>query len=263
LSPDELNDNLEKMAKAIYDYWFVQFDFPDESGRPYKSSGGKMVFIDKLQQEVPDGWVSGTFQNWVKETKGGDWGKDSTEGNYVQKVYCIRGTDIQGLNGKGEIGAPERYILKANAFKELRPYDFIIEISGGSPVQSTGRIALITAEALSRFSAPVICSNFCKALSLKNKAYIFNFLFEWQRLYNAGVFFGFEGKTSGIKNFLFDSFSSTHPVLFPIKHVVEEFYKLVEPLEMQKQKNLKQNHQLATLRDWLLPMLMNGQVKVS
>ena len=51
-----LNDNLESMAQALYDYWFVQFDFPDENGRPYKSSGGKMVWNDKLKREIPEGW---------------------------------------------------------------------------------------------------------------------------------------------------------------------------------------------------------------
>ena len=52
-----INDNLEKMAKQLYDYWFVQFDFPDENGRPYKSSGGAMVWNEKLKREIPLNWI--------------------------------------------------------------------------------------------------------------------------------------------------------------------------------------------------------------
>jgi hypothetical protein len=251
------------MAKTLYDYWFVQFDFPDKNGKPYKSSGGKMVYNEVLKREIPEGWEVNVFGDWVKETKVGDWGKETEEGNYTERVFCIRGADINGLNGKGEIKAPERFILKKNTSKALKPNDFIIEISGGSPTQSTARIALLTEKTLERFDTKVICSNFCKAVSLKDKQYIFNFRQEWQRLYNAGIFFGFEGKTSGIKNFLFDSFMSSYYVTYPKREVVEKYYAYAKLLEGKKQSNLQQNQELAQLRDWLLPMLMNGQVKVA
>ena len=65
-----INDNLEKMAKQLYDYWFVQFDFPDEIGRPYKSSGGEMVWNDKLKREIPCGWYCGTLLDIAEYTNG-------------------------------------------------------------------------------------------------------------------------------------------------------------------------------------------------
>ena len=259
---NQINTELEAMAKTLYDYWFVQFDFPDENGKPYQSSGGKMVFNDILKREIPVGWEVTVFNDWISKTKTGDWGKEVVEGNYTEHVYCVRGADINGLNGKGEVKAPERFILKNNLVKSLKPNDFVVEISGGSPTQSTGRIALLTEASLKRFDSNVICSNFCKALSLKDDEYVFNFLQEWQRLYDAGVFFGYEGKTSGIKNFLFDSFMTSYDIVKPPKNLVEKFYKKVETLENKKQINLQQNQELAQLRDWLLPMLMNGQVRV-
>ena len=259
---NQINTELEAMAKTLYDYWFVQFDFPDENGKPYQSSGGKMVFNETLKREIPVGWEVTVFNDWISKTKTGDWGKEVVEGNYTEHVYCVRGTDINGLNGKGEVKAPERFILKNNLVKSLKPNDFVVEISGGSPTQSTGRIALLTEASLKRFDSNVICSNFCKALSLKDDEYVFNFLQEWQRLYDAGVFFGYEGKTSGIKNFLFDSFMTSYDIVKPPKNLVEKFYKKVETLENKKQINLQQNQELAQLRDWLLPMLMNGQVRV-
>ena len=259
---NQINTELEAMAKTLYDYWFVQFDFPDENGKPYKSSGGKMVFNEVLKREIPVGWEVTVFNDWISKTKTGDWGKEAVEGNYTEHVYCVRGADINGLNGKGEVKAPERFILKNNLVKSLKPNDFVVEISGGSPTQSTGRIALLTEASLKRFDSNVICSNFCKALSLKDDEYVFNFLQEWQRLYDAGVFFGYEGKTSGIKNFLFDSFMTSYDIVKPPKNLVEKFYKKVETLENKKQINLQQNQELAQFRDWLLPMLMNGQVRV-
>ncbi|CAH0137693.1 hypothetical protein SRABI27_00197 [Pedobacter sp. Bi27] len=259
---NKINAELEAMAKTLYDYWFVQFDFPNTDGKPYKSSGGEMVYNEVLKREIPKGWEVTVFNDWVLKTKTGDWGKEDIEGNYNEHVYCVRGADINGLNGKGEVKAPARYILKNNLSKALQPNDFIIEISGGSPIQSTGRIALLTQLSFARFGSKVICSNFCKAISLKDEKYVFNFLQEWQRLYNANVFFGFEGKTSGIKNFLYDSFMDTYHIVKPAKDVAEKYYSYVQSLENKKQSNLKQNQELASLRDWLLPMLMNGQVTV-
>ncbi|MDV3930583.1 restriction endonuclease [Elizabethkingia anophelis] len=263
----ELNNNinieLEQMVKTLYDYWFVQFDFPNEDGKPYKSSGGKMVYNEVLKREIPKKWEVSVFNNWIENTKTGDWGKDKIEGNYTERVYCVRGADINGLNGKGEIKAPERFILKNNLSKKLQPNDFIIEISGGSPTQSTARIALLTEESFERFDTNVVCSNFCKAITLKDETYAYNFQQEWQRLYDAGVFFGYEGKTSGIKNFLFESFMDSYFVVEPPKELVLKFNSFAKEIEKKRQVNLKQNQELASLRDWLLPMLMNGQVKVA
>ncbi|WP_416445701.1 restriction endonuclease subunit S [Leeuwenhoekiella sp. A16] len=271
---NKINQELESMAKTLYDYWFVQFDFPmseeyatsigkpELAGKPYKASGGKMVFNRELKREIPEGWEVDSFSSWIKNDKSGDWGKEAEQGNYVNKVFCIRGADLNGLNGKGEVKSPTRYILEKNSHKLLEIGDFIIEISGGSPIQSTGRMAFITKETLERFENPLICSNFCKAVTLKEERALFNFAYEWNRLYDAGVLFGWEGKTSGIKNLLFESFVTNHQVAIPDSGIMEQFYNKAKPIHAQIQTNLKQNQKLAALRDWLLPMLMNGQVTV-
>lgn len=174
---NRINAELEAMAKTLYDYWFVQFDFPydfvqgkpDSAGKPYKSSGGKMVWSEELKREIPEGWEVSLIADWIFKDKNGDWGKDSLEGNYSEHVSCIRGADINGINGKGECNPPERYILEKNSEKQLNSHDLIVEISGGSPTQSTGRLAYLIDETLNRFENPLICSNFCKAIELKNK----------------------------------------------------------------------------------------------
>lgn len=259
---NRINAELEAMAKTLYDYWFVQFDFPDANGKPYKSSGGKMVYNPTLKREIPEGWEVCTIADWIANDKSGDWGKEHPEGNYLMKVDCIRGTDINGINNTDSLEPPTRYILEKNKFKLLNPYELIIEISGGSPTQSTGRMAYLTKSALDRFNNPIICSNFCKAITLKDTNYFFNFAYQWSAIYEQGLLFGWEGKTSGIKNLLFDAFASKHYVTKPPSELAERFFDKASKIEEQKQTLLKQNTELAKLRDWLLPMLMNGQVTV-
>lgn len=259
---NRINAELEAMAKTLYDYWFVQFDFPNEEGKPYKSSGGKMVYNTTLKREIPEGWEIGTISEFIASCKGGDWGKETIEGKYTMPVICVRGADINGLNGSGQIGAPKRYILDKNKEKFLLPYDLVIEISGGSPTQSTGRLLLITDEMLSRFDEPLICSNFCKAISLVNHQYAYNFKYMWDSIYDNGVLFGWEGKTSGIKNLLFESFVSKYIICMPAVELVNKFFSLAEDIHKKKQNNLKENEKIIQLRDFLLPMLMNGQVTV-
>lgn len=259
---NKINAELEAMAKTIYDYWFVQFDFPNAKGKPYKSSGGKMVWNEELKREIPAGWEVSLMQDWIDTNKSGDWGKEEPEGNYTAKVTCIRGADINGLNGLGELKPPTRFILDKNSFKILEPNDIVVEISGGSPTQSTGRMAYITEATIKRFENPLICSNFCKPVTVKNKKLLYNFAYYWNSLYDAGIFFGYEGKTSGIKNFLFDSFVSSYYTVVPEDSVVDKFYDIMENIQTKKQTALAENQQLASLRDWLLPMLMNGQVKI-
>lgn len=259
---NQINQELEAMANTLYEYWFVQFDFPNEHGKPYKSSGGKMVYSQELKREIPEGWEVKKLSEWIKKYKNGDWGKETAKGNYNLKVSCVRGADINGLNGTGELNAPTRYILKSNDNKTLLNHDLIIEISGGSPTQSTGRLAFITEETLMRFPNPLICSNFCKALTLKNEKYLYSFVYLWNRLYDNGVLYGWEGKTSGIKNLLFESFVTHQKEVFPKSDIVEKFYEFAKTIHAKKQTNLLENQKLEELRDWLLPMLMNGQVTV-
>jgi len=259
---NQINQELEAMAKTLYDYWFVQFDFPAQNGKPYKSSGGKMIYNPELKREIPEGWGVTTFSSWISDNKTGDWGKETSQGNYTLEVDCIRGADINGLSGNGKTDMPTRFILEKNKNKLLTDFDIVIEISGGSPTQSTGRIVGISENVLNRFDLPLICSNFCKAVSLKEQETFYNFVYEWKNLYDNGVLFSWEGKTSGIKNLLFDSFVTNYHIAQPPIDLMEQFFDYASSVDRKIQLLLKQNQELTQLRDWLLPMLMNGQVKV-
>ena len=79
-------------------------------GKPYKTSGGKMVWNEELKREIPVGWEVKLYSEWINNDKSGDWGKEQPEGNYTEKVYCIRGADINGLNTARKENYPLRII---------------------------------------------------------------------------------------------------------------------------------------------------------
>ena len=148
-----INRNLEAFAKQLYDYWFVQFDFPDENGRPYKSSGGKMVWNEGIQMSIPFGWNECRLSDFIGKNNTGDWGTDEPSGNSIE-IGCIRGADILSLND-----LPKRYIKSNKVEKLLTEWDVVIEVSGGSPVQATGRSAYITPGVIKRNGGNISCSN--------------------------------------------------------------------------------------------------------
>ena len=258
----KINSTLEQMAKTIYDFYFIQFDFPDENGKPYKSSGGKMIFNDELKRNIPVGWEVVKIGSLVKNSKNGDWGKAEFEKNFSYKVNCLRGADFPAITDGATLEAPTRYISEKNLNRILSDGDIIIEISGGSPTQSTGRICYINDEVLKRFENGIITSNFCKAVSISDKENLYFFYLMWKKFYESGVLFHFEGKTTGIKNLLFDTVLENLKIAIPEKNLLSKFNKTVEKFFLEIQKNSAENQKLADLRDFLLPMLMNGQIEI-
>ncbi|MDB5184717.1 MAG: Type restriction modification specificity domain protein [Candidatus Saccharibacteria bacterium] len=258
-----INKRLSLMADSLFEYWFLQFDFPDQNGKPYRSSGGAMVYNPVLKMHIPADWSAALLADFIAHDKSGDWGYAEATSEHDQRVVCIRGADINSLNGLAQSQPPQRYIAAKNSHKLLEPNDVIIEISGGSPSQSTGRIAYVTEHSLGRFSDPLVTSNFCKALTLKNPTAVYYLSHLWQMLYRRGVFFNYEGKTSGIKNLLFDSFAGSYLTVRPKAAVLRSYYEINDVYEQQKQALLAESAKLGELRDWLLPMLVNGQLTIA
>ena len=258
----EIIEELERLSNLLYNYWFVQFEFPNDENKPYKSSGGRMIWCDLYQGEIPYGWETSKLNDVVTTGKNGDWGKDVNVGNYLLKVNCIRGADINGIMGLEDSNPPIRYIFEKNKNKLLGPYDLIIEISGGGPNQSTGRLAYLTEATLDRFSNDLICSNFCKAVSLIEKRYFFNFIHHWNFLYKNKIFFSYEGKTSGLKNLLLDSVLDTCHIVLPTADIAENFFTIRSKYEEKKQRLLSENLELNNFRKMTLPILMSGEIKI-
>ena len=249
-----VNQNLEAMAKQLYDYWFVQFDFPDENGNPYKSSGGKMVWNDELKREIPELWKICLLSNYISKDNTGDWGYDEPSEGKNHRIGCIRGADIIRLNE-----LPQRYIKNNNESKLLNAWDIVIEVSGGSPTQATGRSALITPGVLERNGGKLTCSNFCHAFSLKDIEKSAYFFYLWNSFYDNDNMFNYEGKTSGIKNFMIDTFLANKWIDVPTD-LAHLFFNKIASLYKSIDLNKIEVNSLTDQRDELLPLLMNGQV---
>ena len=230
----------------------MQFDFPNEEGKPYKSSGGKMIYNPILKREIPEGWEVKTLSTYISKNNTGDWGKDEYFKNCIE-VGCIRGADIVNL-----CNLPTRYI-KNNPSKLLQQLDIVIEISGGSPIQATGRSALITEGVIDRNGGAISCSNFCNAFTMKNIKKAPYFFYLWRTFYDNDIMFNYEGKTSGLKNFMTDTFLANVWYDAP-EHLTNIFYEKVMAIFSKIDNNIAENLSLTKQRDELLPLLMNGQV---
>ncbi len=235
---EEINNNLEQQAQALFKEWFIN------------------------NSENVD-WETGTFNGLIQSTLNGDWGKESPIGNNTEKVYCIRGADIPEVNAGNKGKMPTRYILSKNlANKKLEAGDIVVEISGGSPTQSTGRCTAITQSLLDRYDSSMLCTNFCKAIKPRTGYSLFIYYY-WQYLYEKGVFFSYENGTTGIKNLDFSGFIETEPIFIPPIDKVQAFDDYCKSIFNQVFANGKQSEQIALLREILLPKLMSGELDVS
>ena len=146
-----------------------------------------------------------TISDIIETYISGDWGNDEPTEDASCPVSCIRGADIVPIYNSEYRNIPLRYISeKSLSNRALREGDIVIEKSGGSPTQSTGRVVYISKELLEE-KQDIVCSNFCAAFRIKpewDAKYVYYYL---QHIYNAGVFFNFEGKTSGLKNLIMDT----------------------------------------------------------
>ena len=177
----------------------------------------------------------------------GDWGNESQTKDTPYAVSCVRGADIVPIQDNEFRDIPLRYIsLRSFKNKLLQEGDIVIEKSGGSPTQATGRAVYISKELLSA-TRSMVCSNFCVALRVKqgwNPYFVYQY---WQHLYNRGIFFNFEGKTSGIKNLQLDIVLSTIEIE---PYSVEEQNAIAKQLQLIEQKiglNRAINHNLEAM----------------
>lgn len=259
---NKINAELEAMAKLIYDYWFVQFDFPtpaeyaqavgrpEMEGKPYKSSGGKMVYDERLKREIPEGWESGTFET-IATVIGGSTPSKAVKKNFTKNhgMPWITPKDLSINKGKkyitrGEWDVTEMGIKSASL--KIMPKNTVL-FSSRAPI---GYLAISRKE---------VTTNQGFKSFVPKKGFPTEFVFYCVKnqiprieAYSSGSTFK-EVSASTLKSM---------DISIPPQPVLSQYENKVSPL-FKNQDNLeKQNQKLAALRDWLLPMLMNGQVKV-
>ena len=234
-----INDNLEEMAKQLYDYWFVQFDFPNEEGKPYKSSGGAMVWNEKLKRKIPQGWSNGILSDVANITMG-----QSPDGS----SYNEDGEGIIFYQGSTDFGlrfpdirqyttSPSRYANKGDILMSVRAPVGALNIANNDCCIGRGLSALSS-----------------KIGSITHLYYLMNdFRLKFEGMNSAGTTFG-----SITKNELFSL-----PVIIPTKSVISEFEQVCEPIFYKQMIIGEEINALTKQRDELLPLLMNGQASVN
>ena len=241
-----INDNLEAMAKQLYDYWFVQFDFPNEEGKPYKSSGGAMVWNDKLKREIPSRFEVVNMGDLCNFKNGINYSKDEIGNDY--QIVNVRNISSSRILLDGEdfdvITVPtskaENYVLK--------PDDIIIARSG-----CPGSTRLLLSATNTLFCGFIICCT-------PNDSSMRNYL-----VYCLKQLEGTTAMNSGgsiLQNVSQDTLKGLH-VIVPEKQIIDKFNKMIELIFARMLNCLKEIKALTKQRDELLPLLMNGQASVN
>ena len=224
---NQINQELEAMAKTLYDYWFVQFDFPDQNGKPYKSSGGKMVYNPELKREIPEGWGVESVGNLLdKVTKA-----EKIENNSIEFIGEIPVIDqsqkfIAGFtnNENALLQAQDGHVIFGDHTRVVKYINF--DYARGA---DGTQVLISNNENISN----VLLYHMIEDFDLSNYGYARHFKF-------------LKEKT----------------VIVPDKEVSSKFETQANVIYEKIKNNIFENQELTQLRDWLLPMLMNGQVKV-
>jgi type I restriction enzyme S subunit len=239
---NKINAELEAMAKTLYDYWFVQFDFPNEDGKPYKSSGGKMVLNEELKREIPEGWevkdlkqILYTVNESIEPDQYPDLKYLPIDKLPSRKLYYQEYTDRENANSS---------LIKFNED----------DILLGAMRVYFHRVCNAIEDGISRSTIMVL-----RAFNTMHKNYG---LFTLST--DEAIDFANKNSTgTSIPYAKWENGLSNYKVVCPSKNLLDEFNALTNPI-LNKFKILsKENQELASLRDWLLPMLMNGQVSVA
>ena len=256
---DELIENnesictdLEAMAKLLYDYWFVQFDYPNDNGKPYKSSGGKMVWNEQLKREIPEGWYISNLEPFIKVIRGVSYNPDMiSETPQDGYVPLVKSNNVQNdrLMLDDVIFVPQSIVSND---QYLTDNSIFVTMSNGS-TEHVGKTAIIT------FDTPYCFGAFCSKIMVNPEYRCFVSLFflsEYFKKHIRSIIVGTSIKNIN-NNHLIDNV-----IPIPPEHVLQRFESIINPLFDKQGSIIQENQQLKSLRDFLLPMLMNGQVTV-
>ena len=243
---NQINQELEAMAKTLYDYWFVQFDFPDQNGKPYKSSGGKMIYNLELKREIPEGWGVEKIENIAQTGSGGT--PKSTNVSYYSngEIPWINSGELEQM----VITSTSNFITEEglnNSSAKLFPSGTILVAMYGA---TAGKVSFLTFEASTN---QAICA--IMLTDIRMRYYLKNVI---EDLYQYLV----KLSTGSARDNLSQDMIKNIKVVIPSNDILDIFYDFSNNVIKEITKKQQENEQLNQLRDWLLPMLMNGQVKV-
>ena len=239
----QINDNLEAMAKQLYDYWFVQFDFPNEEGKPYKSSGGKMVWDDKLKREIPEGWHCGTLLDIAQYTNGLACQKFRPIDENKLPVIKIKEMH-DGISSETEF-------VKSDIPESVKVYDGDVLFSWSASLEVM----------LWAYCNGGLNQHIFKVTS--NNGYPRSFYF-YQLIDYIGNFKRMaEARKTTMGHITQDHLKQSTIALPPNTDIANKLEERLSPVFDAIINNSQESMNLIKQRDELLPLLMNGQVSVN
>ena len=254
----KMNQKLEAMAKRLYDYWFVQYDFPDKNGHPYKTTGGPMTYNPTLKREIPAGWEVKRLGDLFETNRGVSYSTPTlgAEGDGVPMINLASFSPNESYNEKGI----KYYKGDYTDEKVLKPFDFVMCNTQQTAIDPQkdiiGRSMLVP----DIFDGDIVSSHHVNTIKLEKE----NLKFYLNRLFNTKFYHAYISKFANGTNILGLIFSGVEDYMceIPSDDLLEKFAKISLDIEKKKSRIIKENQKLTALRDKLLPLLMNGQVVV-
>lgn len=249
-----IQQKLEAMAKTLYDYWFVQFDFPDANGRPYKTSGGKMEWNETLSRAIPAGWEVSKLSQYISSSRGI---------SYSTKTLGDDGIPMVNLASFGPYGTYKesgikRYVGKYTSEDIVKPYELIMCNTQQTAIKFETDIIGHAFLMPDIYEGDVVSSHHMTHIHVDNES----LKYYLARLFNTNYFHKYiSGHTNGtnILGLLFSGVEDYTDVI-PKQSVLDAFAIRMKSIEQEKSRVIKENDKLISLRQFMLPMLMNGQV---
>ena len=248
----EINRNLEELAKQIYDYWFVQFDFPNEEGKPYKSSGGKMVWNDVLKREIPEGWEVNRVSEVIEPIERGI----SYTSDDIRNRNGIPMLNLACYDKQGEYRSGEFKFFSGNCTSKVYPFEMFIACTDMTQnADIIGRPIFAPTE----YNEYVYSMDLAKITPKKiSKMYLYytlrtSFYHAYIKPFASGT---------NVKHLNINGIEM-YPILIPVKNIQLKFEEKIKAIKETQQKCLQEIKELTNLRDNLLPLLMNGQVTLN
>ncbi|WP_244581133.1 restriction endonuclease subunit S, partial [Escherichia coli] len=290
-SNEVINKSLEQMSQTLFKSWFVDFDpvvdnaldagnpIPEalqsraELRQKVRNSTDfkplpaeiRSLFPSEFEETelglIPKGWKFSNVNSLLKNTIGGDWGSDSRDEKHTIQAVIVRGTDIPELISGKMSSAPCRWVEPKKLEKrKINNGDIIIEVSGGSPTQSTGRSIFMTEQIISRLGGIIEPASFCRKFEPLSIEIGLIISLHLNKIYNDGKMWEYQNQSTGIANFQTKYFLEAEHVVMPDVEIINTFYNIVMPW-IDKSHN---NNQivLSNLRDTLLPKLISGELSL-
>ncbi len=249
-----INAELEAMAKALYDYWFVQFDFPDAHGKPYQSSGGKMVYNATLKREIPEGWEALQLADVISRSGTGLNPRENFQlGNGSNYYVTIKNVTNGRITLDDKCDKIDDEALKIiDRRSQLQVGDVLF-----TSIEPVGVTYLIQ-EKPENWNINESVFTLRPDYKMTTSEHLFCLLSSSEM-----KVFTKNSSTGSIHKGIRHGVLKTYPLAYGGKELIDGFSVVVKPMLKQMDVLEKENQQLGQLRDWLLPLLMNGQVTVA